>query len=448
MNKTVIFLLTLFSFCILSCSPHEEVSRNNITYSKEKLLKDFDQLVHSLKNLHPMPFTDRDVFASRRENQRAKIKDMNGIDFMRVIAPLIESVNCGHTYMLLETDPHHTIFHDGSFLPFDLRIIDEDIFVYNDLFNRGIQPGSQILSINQSPSSGILEGIFSSLSSDGDIRSSKTEIINSRLPFYYLYYFYIESPKNFLIRYSLPGSTEIREDLIAPASLADLSMRSEYRYEKYGIYETPYYEFHNNHALLKIPHFNFYRTDQYEEFQEIIETFFHKLDELDLPYLILDLRGNSGGDPLSGRLLLTYLLQNPFNYLSSDSPDIQELKQKMDIQEESFKGDLYTLIDGACFSTTGHVLSLLKDQERGLLIGQESGGGYLCSDNSKKIVLRSSKINVSVATMSFATDVENQTCGRGIVPDHRIRYTIEDYLDQTDLEMEFVRENLLKDPGR
>jgi len=443
MKKTNLFLLTLFSFYILSCSPQEEISGNNIIYSKEELLKDFDQLVHSLKTLHPMPFTDMVIFASRREKQRAKIKDMGKIDFMRIIAPVIESVNCGHSYMLLETDPHHTIFQDGSFLPFEIRIIDEEIFVYSDLFDRGIQPGSQILSINKSPSTGILEGIFSSLSSDGDIRSSKKEIINSRLPFYYLYYFYIESPKNFLIRYTLPGSTEIREDLIAPASLVDLSMISEYRYEKYGIYETPYYELHKDHALLKIPHFNYYQKEQYKEFKSIIETFFHKVDELELPNLVLDLRGNSGGDPLSGRLLLTYLLQNPFRYLSSDSPDIQELKQKMDIQEKAFKGNLFTLIDGACFSTTGHVLSILKDQERGLLIGQETGGGFLCSDNSKKIVLRSTKISISVATMSFATDVYGQPRGRGIIPDQEIRYTMEDYLNQIDLEMAFVRQKIL-----
>ncbi|MGL1958747.1 MAG: hypothetical protein OCD00_15705 [Colwellia sp.] len=46
------------------------------------------------------------------------------------------------------------------------------------------------------------------------------------------------------------------------------------------------------------------------------------------------------------------------------------------------------------------------------------------------------KIGFNVVTFAFSTPVQGQTKGRGIMPDIEIKYSVEDYLNKTDLEMQ------------
>jgi hypothetical protein len=52
-----------------------------------------------------------------------------------------------------------------------------------------------------------------------------------------------------------------------------------------------------------------------------------------------------------------------------------------------FSGTMYVLIDGGCFSTTGHLCSLLRYHGIGTFIGEETAGSFACTDNRTAITL-------------------------------------------------------------
>lgn len=85
---------------------------------------------------------------------------------------------------------------------------------------------------------------------------------------------------------------------------------------------------------------------------------------------------------------------------------------------------------------------MLKCHKIGTFYGEESGGSYICSANTKDIVLSHTNIILYCATVQAEVAVSGLTPGRGIIPDHTIMPSIQDYIDDKDVVMEYVLENM------
>jgi C-terminal processing protease CtpA/Prc len=127
---------------------------------------------------------------------------------------------------------------------------------------------------------------------------------------------------------------------------------------------------------------------------------------------------------------------------SADTPGYSDLKTLTPAPNQ-FTGRLYLLIDSGCFSTTGHLCSLLRYHGIGTFIGEETAGSYSCTDNSKDITLSRTGLVLRPSTTVCATAVSGLTPGRGILPDYEVVPTIEDRLAGTDIQMAFAV-NLVK----
>lgn len=119
-------------------------------------------------------------------------------------------------------------------------------------------------------------------------------------------------------------------------------------------------------------------------------------------------------------------------------------KRPVKPHEYRFTGHLYTLIDGACFSTTGHLLALLKHHNLGIFVGEESGGGFMCTDGSRETTMRHTKVRLYSSTMIFRAATVGQTEGRGVMPDYRVTPSLADYLSGTDAIMNKALEIIAK----
>jgi hypothetical protein len=65
----------------------------------------------------------------------------------------------------------------------------------------------------------------------------------------------------------------------------------------------------------------------------------------------------------------------------SDSKGTFDLIKHSDIEiispsKLTFRGNIYVLIDGVCFSATTEILSELHSNTKAIFIGEESGGNY------------------------------------------------------------------------
>jgi C-terminal processing protease CtpA/Prc len=192
--------------------------------------------------------------------------------------------------------------------------------------------------------------------------------------------------------------------------------------------------------------------------------------------LILDLRDNGGGEDELGKLLVSYLLDEPFRYYDDlvlnarwfdffkytptfhDSLGARGLERRPDgtyravahpnwgLQPTSaptFDGSLFVLIDGGSFSTTSEFLSVVRDRRRGVFVGEESGGGYYGNSSGvvPNVILPNSHVAVKVPLLTYYMAVHRTApAAHGVIPDFPVAHTIEDLLARRDPDMALALE--------
>ena len=72
------------------------------------------------------------------------------------------------------------------------------------------------------------------------------------------------------------------------------------------------------------------------------------------------------------------------------------------------------------------------------MIGVESGAHYVCTDSSRDRTLKNTGLNFHYSTQAWAVAVEGLEPGRGIMPDHEISVTIDDYVEGNDPAMDYA----------
>ena len=152
--------------------------------------------------------------------------------------------------------------------------------------------------------------------------------------------------------------------------------------------------------------------------------------------LVLDLRGNSGGDPFCAAHLLAYLAPAPVPYFARIYPSYATLAEPLSLPENRFRGSLYTLIDGGCASSTGHLCALLKFHKIGTFIGSDTGATYECNDAARTETLTATGLRLRVARAIYTVAVEKMSRGKGVPPDHAVEPSIHDILSARDPALE------------
>ncbi|MFA6670114.1 MAG: S41 family peptidase [Bacillota bacterium] len=104
--------------------------------------------------------------------------------------------------------------------------------------------------------------------------------------------------------------------------------------------------------------------------------------------------------------------------------------------DTTFDGDAVVLTDGAGFSTTGHFCALVKHHNLGTLVGSETGATYVCTDSSKDTVINNTRLRLHYSTLVYRVAVDGMSEHEGVKPDIRIAPTIEDILNERDVQME------------
>jgi C-terminal processing protease CtpA/Prc len=114
---------------------------------------------------------------------------------------------------------------------------------------------------------------------------------------------------------------------------------------------------------------------------------------------------------------------------------------------DHFEGNLYTLINGNCFSSTGHLCALMKYYHIGKFIGTETDGTYTCNDNSTYASLNNTGIQLKIARNSFSVAVKGIPRFKGISPDFPVENRLEDNIAGRDSVKLFALD-LIKNENR
>jgi len=395
--------------------------------SPDQLLEDYGELKELIIRNHPMNFGDMQDVIRAFDRQFDELSDSMTIpEFFRALAPAVAAVRCGHTRLSLpESVQRHAYLH-ANCLPLILHALGDSVVCLEDLTSdESIKPGSRILTINSVRIDQILDSILASLPTDGGNQTFKYFQLNQ--DFQRQYFEIFGEADRFNVDIFNPDG-DFRPNIeLAPMTLAamdDVERKRRAERPQWKLVETEI-DSADSYALLTIRGFHFY--SDLDRFIDRMDGFFADLMARRVESLILDLRGNDGGDPYSSAYLLGYLIGEPFRYFSSRSTSLHsDLKQLQDVPDDPYHGKLFVLVDGGCYSTTGHFLSLLRHHRRGVFIGEETGGSFICNGGYREYSLSNSGIVLLLPHTSFITDARGLSVGEGIQPDHQVPISLDD----------------------
>lgn len=437
----------------------------NQVLKKDSTIADLNTLYLLLNEIHPGQFMhcSKANFDYCYDSLSKSIKsDLTQTDFFCKTQFLVSKIKDGHTWVdnsiLISAIQNKMVF------PFSIYKIDNSyvisksgILEYDSLI------GSVITKINNKDINTIVAGVTSLMSIDGE----NIPAINNSLQSFPFYYFLIDTTSSFRIQLTDKKnvSTEINLSGVLYKSFVKRTRK---------IVEPIAQEFlSNNTAVLTVNTFNIgdfeYKKIDYKKY---IDNFFKHLAKHNITNLIIDVRNNNGGSAEVSNYLFSYLCKKTyyyFDYVGRKYKNVDKLRpycttpnyfsnvdttktvfeenlycekmgywwfDKQKPKKKSFSGKLIVLINGACFSTTGHFLTLLKENNVGQLVGECSQGSFYSNDGGLMFKLPNSGLLVRIPTGQFKMKTSNfKYDSKGICPDIEITKQKEDLISGYDRQL-------------
>jgi hypothetical protein len=409
---------------------------------------------------------------------KALDRPMNVYEFYRVVAPAVAGVKCGHTGVRVRPD----LSRQKPRLPLEVRVLDGKLFVLRDLSaGPSSLAGQEIRSINGVPADQLVQTMFAATPGDGDVQSSRffrmggwsfaTNLIEL---------LGLESPYTVILRDGKSG----REQTVQINGLEEAKLRAAAR-TQFPQDERPKeaakltFLDDGKIAVLKVNGFGGYvDAARKKDLRKFFPESFTEISKHKSSVLILDLRNNGGGADDLGKLLLSFLIDEPFKYyddLVVNAVDFSFKKYTSLTREQqarltgmlerqpngkyrmvkhpnwgtqqpskpTFTGKVYILINGGSFSTTSEFLSHVHARKRATFIGAESGGGYYGNTSGPGLLLTlpNTGLQAYVPLMTYYMAVRDyKGAAHGVVPDYPVTYTIDELLGGKDKELALALE--------
>jgi len=401
-------------------------------HSVKEMQEDFHQFQKHIEEIHPGPFefTSKEDFDRSFEAQYAKISEPLSLrEFYNVLAPLKAKIGCGHAHLDYPGEYRRNV--QVYKFPLILKFLEYRCYMTKDLNENSSLPlYSEIVSINDIQIDHIIQTLMAEISADGHNKFFKTSALENCFQYYYANHY--GAPQEFQIKYRTKENGDIRRITIpaVPCSSINYSNKvpKDLNIEILSQKDT---------AVVTIDNFNYY-GEKNKIFFSFIDKAFQKINQENINNLIIDLRGNGGGDPFCAIYLLSYVEKEPTVYFSKSYGKYADLSKPIPLAENPYRGNLFILIDGSNFSTTGHLCSILKYHNIGTFIGTETGSTYTCNAAVRTFDLKNTGIILKLATDSFAAAVSGLPKDRGIIPHHIVQTNIEDLKSKRDTVLEYA----------
>ena len=165
----------------------------------------------------------------------------------------------------------------------------------------------------------------------------------------------------------------------------------------------------------------------------VVEDFKQAYNQVyNLPYLIVDVRGNGGGNSNNGRLIAEYLLKEPQEHCVGGN---------ITPQPNVYRGKLFLLTGNHTFSAAESFTIDLKESGYVTLVGEKTAGDTGCAPKNFTskygIWFRIPTRDPHFSPKGFPME------GVSIEPHHEVKQTITDFFDDKDTAIEYVLNELI-----
>lgn len=470
-----------------------------ITLSAENARADLAVLQRTLETIHPGVFRYITPAELRAEFDSAASKISGPVresELLLTVAHLLSKLKCGHTHVNpynQDDDLRRRVFDRRNYLPFFFTIIDGRFFVTANASSKRLPIGSEILSINGVKVKEIVEKLLSVTTADGNstmgnrVNSIALDRENAELYALFDWYFPLFFPlKEDVFEIEAIDFASKKDAKFAVFAMTK-SERTAEMVKRYG--PTPSYddgwkfEIRDGRVgYLKISNSITWKLEKIK-FRDFIANAFAELRAKKIPNLIIDLRGNGGGDTdigfelarhLTAKTLPPYIRSRRLvrnvapqselaKFLKTYSPELKAAIEKgvpaemyrdagngffeiigfeeypnVEPYPEPFEGKAFIIADASNASASFQFLNYVKQNRLATIVGQTTGGNRQGINGGDFLFLSlpNSKIETDVPVF-FSSPLSPQP-DSGVVPDIPVVREPDDVGNGFDREFETI----------
>ncbi len=367
---------------------------------------------------------------------------MTLVQYYSLVRYVLSGVEDGHTSAFLPPVVNKALIAQSQLFPLMVRFIGPKAYLTCN--SEGFTAGTEITAVDHHPINKLKQELFSYIPSDGSTQSGKyAEMNNGDSPFFYLYRLIYGNKDTFMVSYITADGKKADKEVNAKL-FKDIQCRpTPVNIDRYLQLDYP----STDVAVLTVKTFLNDKLDiTHENFKDFLQSSFKELAQKHIQKLIIDVRDNGGGHDENGALLISYLTDHTFRYYAS----IETTRGKFAVKdhdqlamqqphENNFRGLVYILINGKCFSATTDFAGIARQFKNVKFIGEETGGGYYGNTSGARMTLflPNTQIKVNIPLWTYKTAVKPAKYkDRGIIPDYPVIPTITDVLQNKDVQME------------
>jgi|GEM_PF-1722495 len=464
---------------------------------KDSLLADIDLLERALTEIHPGIYRYNSPESINREFDRLRAQVYEGMTeaaFMKILAQSIKKIRCGHTYINpwnMNAGLRDRLFEGSIYFPLGFSILNGQFIVtHNASDASGIRPGVAITSINGISAKIILDSLSTVAKVDGNNNSPVPNYLSvsnfdarhwNAFDLYFPLFFPMEGAA-FTITYQNFGAEAMQTVTLKALKKEE---RESIMKKRYGgsMPESSSWSLNLSNpdlAVLRLGTFAIWKWEDFDHtewFQEAFDT----IQQLGIPNLAIDIRGNGGGLSEPRDELISYLIRDKLDCSGASKSLIRttkvdaafiphaktwnqiifeglppqfytryddtffELKEEAGCQEiipkdNRFEGRAFILGGPGNVSATFTLLQKARHYGFATFVGQESGGNQQGINGGEYLFfyLPHSQMEVDIPLKYFAPPVEGPDAG--VAPEVEITLTQDDIARGRDPYMEYLLE--------
>jgi Peptidase family S41 len=489
--KTPIFS-ALYFIAILSllsgCSSSLKSFSPNKKFSAEQLREDYTLFRKILEDVHPSLYwySPKDTIDHYFDEGYLRIKDsMTESGFRSLLSYVLAKVNCGHTTARYSSDFNHylEIARLRTF-PLSVKIWGDTMVVTANLNRKDsiLKRGTPILSINGRKQQGIVDSLSKFISSDGFNEVAKYQQLSNRGTFAGWYRNIYGLSDKFTIEYIdssgnigttiIPVYDPAKDTAAFPPGPRIKFSKKEIRRQRRFVTRNLQVDTLLNTAYMTLGSFS--RGNKLNSF---FKRSFKLMKKRKIDNLVIDVRGNGGGDASLSTLLTRYMIDHSFKiadslYATRRSTNYGKYIDKQflywvgmqfvtrrrsdgryhfgyferhhfkPMKKYHYAGKVYILTGGNSFSATTLFASALKGQKNVLIVGEETGGAAY--GNTAWMIpdarLPNTRMGFRLPKFRLVMDRHGEKNGRGVEPDVFAGPSVQAIREGIDYKIEKVRE--------
>lgn len=466
---------------------------DQFTFTPEQIKKDIAILKEYLTFIHPSLYTfqsEADFEQALQTLESKLLAQPNLAGAYKHISRFAATIQCSHTF----TNPWNqnkrvkrAFFYTPDKIPFTFTPLGNRLFVDRNASEEpALKAGLEILSINGISTQALLAELSTYIAADGKNDAKRIErlTVNGVEKFSLFDIFFplvFGSTDTFQLQLKDHSTGQEQEVNVKAISKTKRDQLLKERYPDFGnsfadLWQLDYPDAKT--AYLKAGSFAVFNTDF--DWKGFIDESMEEIIERDIERVILDIRGNEGGEGKVALYLLSYFtdkkvelppMEAYVNYLvipdslkehigtwdkfpydmtkyATKENGRYRLKQKYTGKPESikprkknFKGKTYLLTDASNSSATHLMATYVKALTDITLVGQTTGGNQLGTNGGYMFFLNLPNLDIEVdipVIKQQAFPVDATTPNGGIEPDIVIEKNIPDFVNGIDTELQAV----------